>query len=118
MHDIFQQAHPVDTNYYIVRATSNVDDSVIAVHLPSEFGIQASFSQDGLAIALDCVFENKNWASHVVLTPRLSEFVFEAGDVPSYLSVGCEDTSHSEARTIVRTTGSSGSAWAAPAEEL
>ena len=104
-------AYPMDTNYYIVRATSNVDGTAIQDLLPAEFGNQRAKSQDALAIVMTCGCEDISWADHIAGAPRLDEFTFGAGDIPSYLSLGCENVSHADAQSIKNTTGASGSAW-------
>ena len=109
--------HPTSTQYHIVRATSNSDAAPIQDSLDqipgAPFGAQASFSQEGAAIALDAK-SHQSWADFVTLVPKLSEFVFQAGDLPTYLTLGDEDVSHAQALTEVTTTGASGSAWSAP----
>ena len=110
----YDQAHPADTDYHIVRTTSNVDDTPIADFLPSDFVGVGNTSQDGLATLLDCQCEGKLWSAYVADESRLAEYVFGAGDIPDYLTVGCEDISHGAAHTIIGAQGDSGVTWSAP----
>jgi hypothetical protein len=88
-------------NYYIVRATSNVDGAPIESVLPAEFGNQKEKSYDGKAIALDCGCSVRSWEMHVVNTPKLAEYTFSINDIPNYLSVGCENITYSNCHIVV-----------------
>ena len=108
-------------NYSAVRATSNVDGSLIqlvldvisAASATHDFGKQAAFSQDGLAIMIDCRCADD--FSHLIeIDPKIAEFIFDEDDIPAYLSVGCENMDQSTAQIIVGTTGEYGEAWSAP----
>jgi len=111
--------HTEDTNYSFIRPTSNVDGTpaqeILALYdahpeAIKKFGKQGTSSQDGAAWIIDCQCP-MTWASRVAIEPRLSELRFGVGDIPSFLSIGCEDTSHANAITIVQTQGVSGVEW-------
>lgn len=104
------------TKYYIVRTTSNIDAAPIESFLTSEFKSARSKAQDGLAVALHGGSSVKDWADHVATTPRLIEFVFTAGDILSYLTVGCEDLTYLQVKAIVNTQGGSGVTFSAPSD--
>jgi len=101
-------------NYSFVRATSNVDATPIQPILDTikgkPFGTVGNPSKDGVAVNID-THSKKTWADWIKVAPRLAEFTFQAGDIPSYLSLGCEDTAHQASKTKGRTTGMAGAAW-------
>ncbi len=111
-------SHPKDTNYPILRTTSKSDGTPIQTILDSipgqPFRIQNSISQDGLAIVIDDGLGLSNWGGYIALQSRLNEFKFNGGDKPSYVPNSSHNTSYEEAKTIIKTTGASGTAWSAP----
>lgn len=100
--------------HHILRTTSNVDATPIQEVLdliPGQpFGNQNKVSQDGLAIVIDCN-STQAFEVYVALVAKLAEYIFGTGDVPSYLTEGCENISASDASDIVLTLGASGTCW-------
>lgn len=113
--------HPRDTVYYIISVVS-LADGVTDVrdykeeHQENNFGEQSRVSQDGIAICGDCKSELL-FQDLFAIEPRLANHVFTEENIPNYLSVGCENTSHEDAKEIVRQTGDSGQAWSPYVEE-
>lgn len=91
--------------FHILRTTSNVDGVSIYDVLPECFGKQDGMSQDGLSCALNCASMVDDWSHHVSEVPKLSEYIFDTSDIPSYLSIGCEDMSYSAIRVITDDRG-------------
>jgi len=113
-------------NHSILRTTSKENGDPINIVLGlydnktprnKKFGKQLSFSQDGKAINIDCgcrmIFSDR-----VAIEPRLDEYRFTSDDIPSYLTLGCENTSEEDAQTIVGTQGPSGVVWSPISEGI
>ena len=106
--------------YSAIRVTSSVDGTpfadILALYDASvsdhKYGSQSEISQDGVAVMIDSS-DGLSWAQKVVVEPRMVELVFVSGDIPSYLSLGCEEMDQSSAQTIVETQGESGVTWSA-----
>lgn len=107
-----------DTNYSLLRKTSKVNGALIQVVLylynsktnGNKFGNPGKGSRNIEAIAIDCHCP-MSFSERVAIEPRLDEYRFTAEDLPSCLTLGCEDTTHEEAQAIVGTHGEPEVAW-------